>query len=284
MKIVIPMAGKGSRFLDAASSDPEYKKPKPLIKIKGKPMIVWAIQSLSKFEINPSNLIFICRQDQEDQFKISKSLQDLFTDQIKIVFIDQITRGAAETVLRAKEYINSDEDIIVSDSDHYFDGSFLYDKVSSKDSETQGVIPVFRPPDKDPKWSFSLVEEGDVITAVGEKDKELAEKGAYANIGGYYFTHGNVFVNEVEQAIAENDLTGDEGKKEFYVAPIYQRLINKGMKIVAAITPKVWGLGTPKDIEYFENQFNHLPLASLTLSPRQHLMVLCLIAFPFFWY
>ncbi len=249
------MAGKGSRFLDAADSNPEYKKPKPLINVKGKPMIVWAIQSLAKFQPQSSDLIFICRQDQEDQFRISKSLKQLFNNQIKIVFIDQITRGAAETVLRAKQYINTDEDIIVSDSDHYFDGSFLYDKVSSKDSETQGVIPVFRPPDKDPRWSFSLVEEGDVITAVGEKDKELAKKGALANIGGYYSTHGNVFVREVEEAIAENDLTGDEGKKEFYVAPIYQRLINKGMKIVAAITPKVWGLGTPKDVEYFEKNF-----------------------------
>lgn len=255
MKIVVPMAGKGSRFLDASNSNPEYKKPKPLINIKGKPMVVWAVESLAKFQIEPKDLIFICRKDQEEEFKISQSLRQLFGEEIKIILIDQITRGAAETVLKAMQYINSDEDIIVSDSDHYFDGSFLYNKVLTKDGETQGVIPVFKPPDKDPKWSFSLVEEADVITAVGEKDKELAEKGALANIGGYYFTHGNMFVSEVEQAIKENDLTGDEGKKEFYVAPIYQRLINKGMKIVAAITPKVWGLGTPKDVEYFEKNF-----------------------------
>ncbi len=255
MKIVIPMAGKGSRFVDASVHNPEYRKPKPLINIKGKPMIVWAIESLDRFKLSPNNLIFICRQDQENEFKISHSLKKLFTDQIKIVFIDQITRGAAETVLKAKEYINSDEDIIISDSDHYFDGSFLYDKVQNKDSDTQGIIPVFRPPDKDPKWSFSLVENQDLISAVGEKDKELAEKGAFANIGGYYFSHGNIFIQEVEEMIKKNDLYGDEDKKEFYVAPVYQRLIKKGMKIVAAITPKVWGLGTPKDVEYFEKNF-----------------------------
>lgn len=255
MKIVVPMAGRGSRFLDAASSNPEYKKPKPLINVKGRPMVVWAIESLSKFKVNSSNLIFICRQDQEDEFKISKSLKALFGNQIKIVLIDHITRGAAETVLQAKDYINTDEDILVSDSDHYFDGSFLYEKIQIKDAETQGIIPVFRPPDKDSKWSFSLVEDGDIITAVGEKDKALAAKGALANIGGYYFTHSNIFVKEAEEAIAENDLTGDAGKKEFYVAPIYQRLIKNWMKIVAAITPRVWGLGTPKDVEYFEENF-----------------------------
>lgn len=251
------MAGKGSRFLDAANSNPEYKKPKPLINIKGKPMIVWAIESLARFNIKPSDIIFICRQDHEDEFKISRSLKRLFGDRIKIVLIDQITRGAAETVLKAKQYINTDEDIIVSDSDHYFDGSFLYEKVASKDTQTQGVIPVFKPPDKSLKWSFSLVETNDVIVAVGEKDKDLAARGALANIGGYYFSHGNIFVREVEEAIAENDLTGDEDKKEFYIAPIYQRLINKGMKIVAAITPKVWGLGTPQDVKYFEKIFKY---------------------------
>lgn len=255
MKIVIPMAGKGSRFLDVADSNPEYKKPKPLISVLGKPMVVWAIDSLKDFKPKPEDLIFICRRDHESDHQISKSLKDLFGPQITIVLINQITRGAAETVLKAKEYINSGEDIIASDSDHYFDGSYLYNKITNKDADTQGIIPVFRPPDKDPKWSFSLVGEGDIITAVGEKDKELAAKGALANIGGYYFTHGNIFVKEVEEAISENDLTGDEGKKEFYVAPIYQGLINKGMKIVAAITPKVWGLGTPKDVEYFEENF-----------------------------
>ena len=255
MKIVVPMAGRGSRFADNAHLNPEYKKPKPLINVRGKPMIVWAVESLSKFKINPNNLFFICRQDQEDEFKISKSLKDLFGNQIKIVLIDQITRGAVETVLKAKEYINTEEDILVSDSDHYFEGSFLYEKIRNKDAKTQGIIPVFKPPDKDPKWSFSLVEEGDVITAVGEKDKELAAKGALANIGGYYFTHGDIFVKEAEEAITENDLTGDEGKKEFYVAPIYQRLIKKGYKVKAAITPKVWGLGTPKDVKYFEMNF-----------------------------
>lgn len=247
------MAGKGSRFLAAADSNPEYKKPKPLINVSGKPMIVWAIESLKGFKIDPSNLLFICLQEHENNFRICQSLKDLFGNNIKIILIDQITRGASETVLKAKEYINSDEDILISDSDHYFDGSFLHQKIINNDTQTQGIIPVFVPPDKDPKWSFSLVEKGDVIIAVGEKDKTLADQGALANIGGYYFSHGNIFVKEVEEAIAENDLTGNEGKKEFYVAPIYQRLIKKGMKIVAAITPTVWGLGTPQDVEYFES-------------------------------
>ena len=249
------MAGRGSRFLDAVSKNIEYKKPKPLINVKGKPMVVWAINSLEKFSPTPKDLIFICRQDHQNEHRIADSLRELFGEQIKIILIDQITRGAAETVLKAKDYINNEEDIIISDSDHYFDGSFLQYHVENKADKINGIIPVFAPPDNDPKWSFSLVEQDGLITAVGEKDKELVAKGAFANIGGYYFSHGYLFIGEVEQAIAENDLTGDEGKREFYVAPIYDRLIKKGNTIKAAITPKVWGLGTPKDVEYFEENF-----------------------------
>ena len=266
MKIVIPMAGKGSRFMEAVDLNPEYKKPKPLIKILGKPMVVWAIESLpfihlihrpSKYKnkVLPNQLIFICRGDHQKDFKIADELRRLFGKNIKIILIDKITRGAAETVLRAKGYINSDEDIIISDSDHFFDGSFLYKKIRNKNKVTMGIIPVWIPPDREPKWSYALVKRGHRIVAVGEKDKSLADQGAYANIGGYYFSSGKLFVKEVEKAIKENDLTGDEGKKEFFVAPVYQRLINKGHKIVAALTPRVWGLGTPKDVDYFEKNF-----------------------------
>ena len=266
MKIVIPMAGKGSRFLDAVNSNPEYKKPKPLIIIKNKPMVMWAVESLPfvhlshrpsklKTKVLPKELIFICRSDHHKDFKIADQLRKLFGKNIKIILIDKITRGASETVLKAKGYINTDEDMIVSDSDHFFDGSFLYRKILKKDVGTMGIIPVFRPPDKEPKWSYALVKTGHTIVAVGEKDRKLAEMGAFANIGGYYFTSGKMFVKEAEEMISENDLYGDEGKKEFYVAPLYQRLIKKGHKIVAAITPKVWGLGTPKDVEYFEKNF-----------------------------
>lgn len=255
MKIVVPMAGKGSRFLDAASSNPEYQKPKPLINIKGKPMIVWAVESLANFKTNPKDLIFICRQDHQDQFKIADSLKELFSQKINIILLDQITRGALETVLKANDYIDIDEDMIISDSDHFFDGTNLYSAILNKDSDTSGIIPVFQPPDEEVKWSYTLFDKDFTALAVGEKDPGLAAKGAYANIGAYYFSNGKFFVKEAEEMINQGEMYGAPGKQEFYVAPLYQRLIKKGYKVKAAVTPKVWGLGTPKDVEYFEKNF-----------------------------
>ena len=249
------MAGRGSRFLDAANSNPEYKKPKPLIKILGKPMIVWAIESLARFEVKGGNLIFIWRQDHQEEFKIAEKLKELFGLEIKIVLLDQVTRGALETVLKAKTYISNDEDLIISDSDHFFDSISLHKAVLNKDSKTFGIIPVFRPPDEEVKWSYTLFNKDYQAIAVGEKDLDLAAGGAYANIGAYYFSSGKLFIKEAQDLINQGEMYGAPGKQEFYVAPLYQRLIKKGYKVMVAVTPNVWGLGTPKDVEYFERNF-----------------------------
>lgn len=249
MKIVIPMAGKGSRFQALANKIPEYQKPKPLIDVKGRPMVVWAVDSLEK--IQPQDLVFICLQEHETKYQIKTTLKKLFSHKIKVVLIPRATRGAVETVLAAKRYILPNDDLIVSDSDHFFDGTNLYQMINKKESDVIGIIPVFKPPDNEVKWSYTLFDKDQTAKAVGEKDQELALQGAYANIGAYYFSEGRIFIDEAEKMIKEGDMYGYPGKQEFYVAPVYQRLIKKGMKIKVAVIPKVWGLGTPKDLEYF---------------------------------
>lgn len=268
MIIVVPVAGKGSRFLEAQHLNPEYSRPKPIINIRGKPMVQWALESLpflhlphrpaktKKVKVSPAKIVFICRRDHDHDFKISQLLKEIFSDHIKVLFVDQITRGATETVLLARDFINTDEDIIVSDPDHFFDGASLYKAIIKKGENTAGIIPVFRPPDNDPKWSFTLFNKRGTALAVGEKDAGLAKKGAYANIGAYYFSSGRLFVEEAESMIRNGDMYGSSDKKEFYIAPIYDRLIKKGYRVKVAITPQMWGLGTPKDVEYFEKNYS----------------------------
>ncbi len=261
MKIVIPMAGRGSRFQALADQNPEYSKPKPLITVKDDPMIVWALKSLpfvdlpkrpakTSFKVTAKDLVFISLQQQQDEFGITEKMKELFGQEANVILIPEVTRGAVETTLKASSFI-TDEELIVSDSDHYFDGTQLYETINSREDGVSGIIPVFKPPDNEVKWSYTLFDENKTALAVGEKDPELANKGAFANIGAYYFSSGTIFKNEAERMINNGDMYGPAGKQEFYVAPLYQRLISKGMKIKASIIPQVWGLGTPKDLEFF---------------------------------
>jgi len=262
MKIIVPMAGRGSRFQAMIGKKPEYKKPKPLIDAKGKPMVWWAIQSLpfvnlpdrpadTDFTVEPQDLTFIVLQEHEDNHQVTKVLKETFSPKINIVLIPEVTRGAAETVLAAKNFINPEDDLLITDSDHYYDSTNLYRMLRDKKEDVAGIIPVFKPPDSESKWSYTLFDRDQTALVVGEKDPELAAKGAYANIGAYCFSKGKTFVDEAEAMIAANDKYGPAGKAEFYIAPIYQKLLNKGLKIKVAIIPNMWGLGTPKDLEYF---------------------------------
>ena len=265
MKIIIPIAGRGSRFQALANRNPEFKKPKPLISVKGQPMVVWAIKSLpfvdlpfreatTDFLVTPSDLIFICLQEHEEKYQISKLLKSYFTDSISVIVIPNTTRGAVETALFAKDYM-TDEELIISDSDHYFQGNYLYEAIRTKSRYVKGIIPVFRPPDTDPKWSFTLTDTSHTALAVKEKDPKLAKKGAYANIGAYYFAQGSLFRQEAEEMIARSEMYGPKGQQEFFVAPVYQKLISKGTKIKVAVIPQVWGLGTPNDLAFFLEHF-----------------------------
>ena len=93
LNIVIPMAGRGSRFAQAG-----YKNPKPLIDIYGHPMIEYVVKN-----ITPScehRFIFICQQEHLEKFALRDALKAM-APSCEIVTVDHITEGAACTVLLA---------------------------------------------------------------------------------------------------------------------------------------------------------------------------------------
>src|SRR3989338_3086018 len=235
MKVVIPAAGLGSRFTEKGITT-----PKPLIEILGKPMVKWAVDSLPF--VKPSDLIFVIRKEHADKHQLDKKLREIFSPEIRVIVIDYVTEGAACTVLLAKEFINSGEPLIVSDCDHYFRNKAYNKLVTQTPRDVKGVIPVFKA--KGVKWSFTKFDKSHVVSQVAEKVR-ISD---YANIGGYFFAKGSDFVSAAEEMVGKKMKI----KSEYYVAPVYERLLARNFKIMAAVCEEVWGLGTPEDVEKFE--------------------------------
>jgi len=112
INLLLPIAGKAQRFLDAG-----YVAPKPLIMVKDKHMIDWALSSIDYSECQ---LIFAVRKDHITTYCIDKILRDKFGDDVKIVVIDHITRGSLETCLLAEPYINNDIPLVIYTPDVTF--------------------------------------------------------------------------------------------------------------------------------------------------------------------
>lgn len=238
INILIPMAGKGSRFQEAG-----YTLPKPLIEVKGKTMIEWAMQSFSflkKYGVK-HRLIFVVQEAHEEKFKIKKNLRNLFGKEIVVITINKYTRGQAETCLYAKKYINNYCKLIIHNCDTY-SISNIEDYI---EKGYDGIIPCFKTQDK--KYSFARDDEYGFVDKVAEKDV-ISDRGS---VGMYYFRRGSDFVSTAESMLDRNAIE----KSEFYVAPCYNELIKSGKRIKSILVKKNWIMGTPEELEIFAKKY-----------------------------
>ena len=99
-----------------------------------------------------------------------------------------------------------------------------------------------------PKWSFAKLGEDGFVTEVAEK-KPISN---IATVGVYYWRKGSDYVKYAEQMIDKDIRTNGE----FYVCPVYNEAIGDDKKIKVFSIDKMWGLGTPEDLERYVNDFN----------------------------
>lgn len=233
MKILMPMAGLGSRFTKVGIAT-----PKPLIEVLGKPMVKWAMGSLPF--ARPEDMIFVVRTEHIENYQIDEKLRQIFSPRITILDINYTTEGAACTALLAKKHINNDEPLIITDCDHFFT-SKKYNQIAPHPGDIDGIIPVAHR-DED-KFSFTKVDSSWRASEVAEK----VRISPYANIGAYHFSKGRFFVDAAEEMIGKNMRI----KNEFYIAPVYNMLIQQGKHIIAALCEEAHWIGTPEDVQAF---------------------------------
>ncbi len=232
LSIVIPMAGRGSRFAKAG-----YELPKPLIDVNGRPMIEVVTKNIApKCE---HRFIYICQQEHLEKYALAERLKKISAN-CMIVTADHITEGAACTVLLAEKYIDNDNPMMIANSDQFVDTDI--NEYLSAMGDNDGLIMTM--PADDPKWSFLKYDEEGYVTIVREKEVISNE----ATVGIYNYARGSDFVKYAKQMIRKNIRVNNE----FYVAPVYNEMIEDGKKIVFKdIGEKMHGLGTPEDLKKF---------------------------------
>lgn len=238
MTIVVPMAGRGSRFSYRGDN-----KPKPLIAVAGRPMIAWAVQSLAGFR--SMRTVFVVLREHEIRFGVSAMLRSLSGVDATIVHLDSVTEGQLCTVLAAREFIEPDEGLLIASSDTYVVSELASD-IAGSAPDCRGLISVASMPGD--RWSFARVSEcGDVV--------EVAEKlriSDYASTGLYYFSRGGEFLEIADELIRNREKTKDE----YYVMPVYNKYIQRGWRVRLSIAKEMWDLGTPQALNAFEGHLH----------------------------
>ena len=211
MKVLIPMAGAGSRFQAAG-----YTFPKPLIEVKGKPMIQLVIENLN---IDAQHIFVVQKQHYED-YNLNYLL-NLISPNCEIVQVDQMTQGAACTALLAKDLINDDEPLLFANSDQFLEwdsNEFMYSMMA--DGVDGGILTFTA---THPKWSFAKLNTEGYVTEVAEK-KPISD---IATCGVYFWRRGADFVKYAEQMIDKDIRVNNE----FYVCPVFNEAVGDQKKI-----------------------------------------------------
>ena len=231
MNVLIPMAGAGSRFANVG-----YTFPKPLIEVDGKPMIQVVVENLNI----EANYTFIVQKEHYEKYSL-QYLLNLIAPNCNIVQVDGLTEGAACTTLLAKEFIDNDSPLVMANSDQFLEWNSNECLYAFNADGIDGGILTFK--STHPQWSYAKVGDDGFVSEVAEK-KPISDN---ATVGIYFWKKGSDYVKYAEQMIEKNIRTNGE----FYVCPVFNEAIADSKKIRIKGIKKMWGIGTPEDLNYF---------------------------------
>lgn len=231
IKVLIPMAGEGSRFKDAG-----YKDSKPMIKVKNKTMI----------EIVTSNIgidaeyIFIVKKEDDDLYNIAEFISKN-VERSKIIIQDGKLPGAVSSSLLAKDLIDNDDHLVIANIDQYIDDDIALIINDFILKGVDGGILTFE--NSDPKWSYVKNNDFGTVDAVAEKNVISNE----ATCGIYFWNKGSDYVKYSNKMIEKDIKTNNE----FYICPVYNEAIGDQKLIISHKVKAMHGMGTPGDLEIF---------------------------------
>lgn len=210
MKIIVPMAGRGSRLRPHTLT-----VPKPLVPVGGKPIVHRLVEDIAKTSTEKVTEIgFIIGDFGEAVEQELKEVAASLGAEGKIFYQEQAL-GTAHAVLCAKEML--DGPVVVAFADTLFRADF------TMSPDVDGVLWVKQIDDPSAFGVVKLDDKG-TITDFVEKPKEFVSD--LAMIGIYYIKDGAGLRTELQYLIDNNVIKGGE----YQLPDAFRRLTEKGTK------------------------------------------------------
>lgn len=229
------MAGEGARFHDRYGD-----LPKPLIPIEGRPMISWAVESLGI----KGRFHFVIRNNISKRYYHElKSVLGHYTEPRFIVEVDHLTQGPVCSALLSRPNLNTQSPLIVTNCDQIMHWQAERFENHLKNSSLDGIVVTY--PTQKPMNSYiKLNSQG-----LGERVAEKEVISEHSLNGIHYFKTGEEFITAAEEMIRKDIRVNGE----FYIAPVYNQMIEAGKKV--GIYPieahEHWAVGIPDDLEKY---------------------------------
>lgn len=221
------MSGLGTRFYNS-----EFDVPKPFIQVNGKEMYLRAADNCPG-----DRYIFIVQKENAIAFNMYEKVFANFKTAV-IIELDGITSGPASSALKAIDWIDNDDELLIINSDQeiiWGEKEFL----SEVEHSNGAVVVVNR---EGGRWSYAREDNGQIV--------ELAEKKQISNnalCGIHYFKKGSDFVKYAKQMLENND----KANNEFYISKVYNYAIADGQRILMYKAENMLDYGTPESLRAY---------------------------------
>lgn len=210
MKVIIPLAGKGTRLRPHT-----FVTPKPLIRVGGKTVMSYILDDLKELGVN--EIVFITGYLKE---KIQDYIASDYPD-FKVHYVDQaVQNGTAGAVQLAEQYI--DEECLIIFVDTLFDADLKM--IRSLPAEVAGVLWAKEVEDYQ-RFGVLVTDDDGFMTRIVEKPVDPISK--LANIGLYYIRDWQLLFKGIHKV-----MSGPTGKSgEYYLTDAFQYMVDHGARL-----------------------------------------------------
>ena len=228
--LVMPMAGRGSRFSAAG-----FALPKPLLLLDGEPFFWWAAESVRRV-FTLRSMAFVVLAEHVAEHGIDREILSRYPG-AEIVALPDVTSGALETAVAGCQAVSGEAWLIVNDCDHAFRAESLAGALPGFAPDTAGFLCHFR--SRAPSYSYALYGDAGRLVRTAEKDpiSDLAIAGAYG------FRDRATFLRHAEAYAA------DCPYPELFMSGVYNTMVAAGLAVRGAVLDEHLSFGTPQEYE-----------------------------------
>jgi len=207
MKVIIPLAGKGTRLRPHT-----HVTPKPMLRVAGKPVMAYILDDLERLG-GVEQIVYITGHLKDKVEAFAKSEYDFPS-----VFIEQeVQNGTASAIELARPYV--DQPILIIFVDTIFDADLSVIKTTDAD----GIIWVKEVEDYQ-RFGVVVTDDAGHMTRIVEKPREPISR--RANIGLYYIRDWKLLYEGIDHVMRQPPVNG-----EFYLTDAFQYMIDHGARI-----------------------------------------------------
>lgn len=228
MKLIIPVAGKGTRLRPHT-----FSKPKSLVAVAGKTVLEHVVDSMKKLTIE--EYIFIT---DENGHIIEDFVKANYPDLPATYIQQKELLGPAHAVALASPRINDDDDVLVVFNDTLFVTDLS--RISRLCEDLDGLI-YSKEVENYQRFGVNVMKDGIIVDMVEKPDQPISK---LAQVGLYYLKDGKKFMNYIKKAI-ELNLTV---KGEFYLPDVFKLMLKDGMKLGAPEIEEWLDCGKPETL------------------------------------